>query len=230
MSLAGVTIAGGSDPEACAVRAREAGAKARAYEVMALAFAPPSDELARALGRHDGGLALPEVDPAALALEHTRLFVGPGKAVAPPYGSVYHDGGVLMGESTMDVLRRYSEAGLTFTPDRGELPDHVVAELSFLAVLAEEEGVAWSAGDEAAARAWLDRRGAFLWDHLAAWAPELSQRMLAATDEPFYRALAVSLRELVAVDLEYVTNLVAPSPAAGADAAGPSENQVTETQ
>jgi TorA maturation chaperone TorD len=215
--------------DACGARAREAAARARAYELLALAFAPPSGELAAALSRRDPALALPAVDPAALVLEHTRLFVGPGRAAAPPYGSLYHEGRGLMGESTLDVLRRYREAGLTFTPERGELPDHVVSELSFLSVLAEEEARAWEAGDEAGARGWLVRRGAFLWDHLGAWAPELSQRMLGATDEPFYRTLAVSLRELVAVDLEYVTSLVAP-PEEAAGGAERSEQHEADTQ
>jgi putative dimethyl sulfoxide reductase chaperone len=179
---------------------------------LALASAPPSEELAHAAAarRDEAPVVLPVPEPSSLVVEHARLFIGPGRVPAPPYGSMYHEGGVLMGESTADVLRQYREAGFAFAPGRGELPDHVMAELAFLSLLAEEEARAWDAGDDAAALRWLQRRGAFLWDHLAAWGPELSRRILDATDEPFYRAAAVSLRELVAVDLERVTDLVAP--------------------
>lgn len=230
MSTAGGAIAAGAPGHVWQARAREAAAKAGAYDLLALAFAPPTEELSRAVARGGGPIALPEADPAALALEHTRVFVGPGRAAAPPWGSVYHDGGVLMGESTMDVLRHYRQAGFTFAPERGELPDHVIAELGFLSVLAEEEARAWEAGDEPAAWVWLGRRGAFLCDHLAAWGPELSQRILSVTIEPFYRALAVSLRELVAVDLECLTNLVAAREEAARAAAAPTKGEVTDAR
>ncbi len=187
---------------------RGAAAKAGAYALYALAFAPPGEELRRAVRGYAGPLALPEPGPEDLVVEHTRLFVGPGRVPAPPYGSVYHDGHVLMGESTIDVLRHYREAGFAFAQDAGLLPDHVVAELSFLSVLAEEEARAWSEEGDGAARIWAGRRGAFLCDHLGAWAPELSRRMLAATPAPFYRVLAVNIRQLVATDLEDLVRAV----------------------
>lgn len=200
--------------------AREADRTAERYALLAHALGPPSSALAEAVARTNGPFALPPADPAELELEHTRLFVGPGRVPAPAHGSVYLDGGVLMGESTVDALRQYREAGFVLAPDAGALPDHVVVELSFLAVLAEEAARAWRAGDAAAARLWLGRRGAFLCDHLGAWAPALSEAILGATSEPFYRAVAVSLRELVATDLEYLLAAIdasgAPAPAGGA--------------
>lgn len=190
-------------------RAHGATETAGAYALYALAFSAPDDALREAMAKHRGAWSLPAADPAALVLEHARLFVGPGSVPAPPYGSVYHDGHVLMGESTMDALRHYREAGFALAPDAGVLPDHVVAELSFLSVLAEEEARAWGDGDAGAARTWMGRRGAFLCDHLAAWAPELCSRMLKATTEPFYVALATRLRDLVAADLEELRAAVA---------------------
>jgi TorA maturation chaperone TorD len=196
-------------------RAHSATEKAAAYALYALAFSAPDDALREVVAEHRGPWSLPAPDPGALVLEHTRLFVGPGRVPAPPYGSVYHDGPVLMGESTMDALRHYREAGFALAPDAAVLPDHVVAELSFLSVLAEEEARAWGEGDAGAARSWMGRRGAFLCDHLAAWAPELCRRMLEATTEPFYVALATRLRDLLATDLQELRAAVAdpaPSP------------------
>lgn len=187
------------------------------YASLAHAFAPPYANLAD--DRGSTGAALPTGDSAALEVEHTRLFVGPGRVPASPYGSVYLDGGALMGESTADALRHYREAGFVLAPETGMLPDHLVVELSFLSVLAEEAARAIGAGDWAAARLWLGRRGAFLCDHLGAWAPPLAEAVLAATNEPLYRAAAVSLRELVAADLETLLATVgdpAEAPAAPA--------------
>jgi TorA maturation chaperone TorD len=197
-------------------RAHSATEKAAAYALYALAFSAPDDALREVVAENRGPWALPAGEPGALILEHTRLFVGPGPVPAPPYGSVYHDGPVLMGESTMDALRHYREAGFALAPGADVLPDHVVAELSFLSVLAEEEARAWADGDAGAARIWMGRRGAFLCDHLAAWAPELCRRMLGATSEPFYVALGTMLRELVAADLEELRAAVAePTPLSG---------------
>lgn len=192
-------------------RWREAERVSERYALLAEAFGSPCGEPDRTRAPTAGPFALPSVDPAELVLEHTRLFVGPGRVPASPYGSVYLDGGVLMGESTADAARQYREAGFVLAAGAGGgLADHLVVELSFLALLAEEAARAWRAGDVPAARLWLGRRGAFLCDHLGAWAPALSEAILGATSEPFYRAAAASLRELVASDLEYLLAAVDP--------------------
>jgi hypothetical protein len=53
--------------------------------------------------------------------------------------------------------------------------------------------------------------------------PELSHRILEATDAPFYRSLAVALREFVALDLERLAGAMervdAPLPNAGPEPA-----------
>jgi len=48
-----------------------------------------------------------------LEVDYARLFVGPFNLMAPPYGSVYLEGGrQVMGASTADVQKRYRAAGL----------------------------------------------------------------------------------------------------------------------
>lgn len=73
-----------------------------------------------------------------LQLEYTRLFIndktGP---CAPLYGSVYLDGS-LMGASAEAVKAFYRETGFGFEAT-GELPDHLCAELYFLAFLSSLE-------------------------------------------------------------------------------------------
>jgi len=66
----------------------------------------------------------------ALKVDFARLFVGPYKLLAAPYGSVYLDSGrTMMGDSTLDVKNRYREAGLNTATNFKEAPDHITAEL-----------------------------------------------------------------------------------------------------
>jgi len=185
--------------------AGQADAAARAYGLLALAFDEPSRGLADEVAAPGAPFSLPAVDEAALVHEYHRLFVGPDRLPAPPYESVYRDGGVVMGESTSEVARRYREAGYALDPSVRGPPDHVETELAFMELLAGEEAAAWEQGDPIQAGRWQARQREFLAGHLACWAPELSGRILGATEAPFYRGLAVALREFVAVELERLT-------------------------
>ena len=188
-------------------RAEEARTRASSYELLALALSPPSVELAEAVSKADAPFALPTLSPVELIPEYHRLFVGPGSLPAPPYESVYREGWRVMGETTLDVQRRYEEAGCVFVPSFNELPDHVAAELGFMAVLCEEETKAWEAEDLSEALAWLRRERAFLDDHLTRWLSAFSERLLASTEVLFYRELAGTLREFITLDLERVVAL-----------------------
>jgi TorA maturation chaperone TorD len=196
-------------------RAEEALARASGYELLALCFNSPSAELAEAVSRAGLPLSLP-FDPRTLIPEYHRLFVGPGALPAPPYESVYREGWRVFGETTLEVKRQYEEAGYALDASFTELPDHVAAELAFMALLAEEEARAWEAQDASAAFSWLDRERAFLGEHLTRWLPDFCDRLLASTEDPFYRGLAVSLQEFVTLDAERVralTGLLEDAPA-----------------
>ncbi len=118
----------------------------------------------------------------ALEVEYNRLFVGPARPPAPPYESLYRDpGGLVMGPSAQAVQARYTEAGFAMAPDHRDLPDHVAAELAFMACLAAEGEATWP---------WQQRAAAFLTQHLAVWLPLFCQRVRAAGRHPFYPALA----------------------------------------
>jgi TorA maturation chaperone TorD len=188
-------------------RAEQARARASSYERLALGFGPPSAELTAALSEAEARFSLPALDLPVLIPEYHRLFVGPARLPVPPYESVYREGWQVFGETTLDVKRRYAEAGYTLDPSFIELPDHVAVELAFMALLAEEEAKAWEAQDTAAASAWLARERTFLDDHLSRWLPAFCDRLLASTETSFYRRLAVELREFVTLDAEGVKAL-----------------------
>lgn len=188
-------------------RAEHARTRASSYELLALGFGPPSRELAEALSKAEARLSLTALDLPVLIPEYHRLFVGPARLPVPPYESVYREGWQVFGETTLEVKRRYAEAGYTLDPSFTDLPDHVAVELAFMALLAEEEAKAWEAQDTAAASAWLARERTFLDDHLSRWLPAFCERLLASTETAFYRRLAVELREFVTLDAEGVKAL-----------------------
>jgi len=118
----------------------------------------------------------------ALLEEYERLLVGPGRAPCPPYESLWRtdaprrEQGRLMGASSADVTRLYGELGLRVRFDAHELPDHLVVEWEALAYALDH-----GAPDAAAA---LAR------EHLALWLPGFCAAVGAATEDPFYAALA----------------------------------------
>lgn len=141
-----------------------------------------------------------------LKVEYTRLFVGPGPAVAAPYESVYLDGtakgqpGTVMGESTLAVQREYDREGLQLSPDHRDLPDHVAVELEFLYYLCNAEAEAWRRGDPDEARRLRNRQREFLGRHLSRWLPELADRVARGSRHPFYRTLAALCLHYVRID------------------------------
>lgn len=70
-----------------------------------------------------------------LMIEYARLFVGPYSLIAPPYGSYYLDGGIVMGETTVAVKQIYELAGVMLNENFKDLPDHIITELEFLYII-----------------------------------------------------------------------------------------------
>lgn len=143
--------------------------------------------------------ALGEGDDALLDLEveFTRLTIGPLQIPAMPYASFYlSPARTLMTDETLDVRRRYLEAGVAVreldrTPD-----DHLGVELEFLHFLTLQAVQGQARGDEAACRDALARREAFLREHAARWMPAFADAFAGATQEPALRAAGALLRSV----------------------------------
>lgn len=103
-----------------------------------------------------------------------------------------------MGDCTMDVQRRMTEVGLT--PCDRTLPDHVSAELAFMAHLAAQEAAAWDNDDGEAALASLARQDSFLQDHLIAWLPQFCHRVLVGQPHSYYADLVHDAETFVTDD------------------------------
>jgi TorA maturation chaperone TorD len=94
----------------------------------------------------------------------------------------------------------YKAFGLQVAAARPELPDHVSAELEFVAVLLAKEAYArvqrWSAQAARSAQA----RRLFLREHLAPWFPRFAQRLAQHHRLDFYPAVAELVLGLLAVE------------------------------
>lgn len=139
----------------------------------------------------------------ALQVEFSRLFLGPFGVLAPPYGSVYLDGGrSLMGQSTADVVDRYKREGLDVAEDFHDAPDHVAAELEFVYFLHLKALQAAEDGRGDAASRYRDKRRQFLMEHLGAWISDLEKRIEENAQTEFFKDLTRAVTVLVQTDLE----------------------------
>ena len=125
-------------------------------------------------------------DTQELLVEYSKMFVGPSKLTAPPYGSYYLDKGQVMGKSTMAVKDCYGEAGFRVLDQVKEPPDHIAIEMNFLAQLTEREYQYLESGDQDQATRVLNMAGAFYLRHPANWVKEFAQKILDGTHHQFY--------------------------------------------
>ncbi|AGA68494.1 putative component of anaerobic dehydrogenase [Desulfitobacterium dichloroeliminans LMG P-21439] len=126
-----------------------------------------------------------------LKFEHARLFVGPFDLLAPPYGSIYLDGQRrVMGDSSVEVLQAYQEAGLKLSNEFKQPPDHIVTELEFVYFLIAKYL-------ETKDSQWLTRRDDFLDRYLKPWMKDFANRIASNSQSTFYKGLAHLTLELV---------------------------------
>ncbi len=93
-------------------------------------------------------------------------------------------------------------------PDTGP-PDHLGAELRFLALLCHEQCTAMSAGDAALALNWLERQRAFLDDHVLLWLPQHCGRIATFAATLYHRAMCELIANACRLDREDIEVLQA---------------------
>jgi len=186
--------------------------RADIYRILAECYRSPDEGFLRALGclGTPGEATLDRIVQAAatgeiakLQIDHARLFIGPYKLLAPPYGSVYLEDGVLMGNSTVDVEDFYREEGMEASDQ--EVPDHIAAELEFMYVLIGKEIEAVEAGDFDTANRYRQKQKAFLGVHLGAWTAEFADRVQQNAQTEFYRTLGLLTDQFVREDLQLLS-------------------------
>ncbi len=140
----------------------------------------------------------------SLAVEFTRLFVGPGKHI-PPYESVHHQlngggWGSLWGESTAEVNSFIKSAGLKLKQKYENLPDHISIELEFLSEVCKREAQACEENDYEGTLYILDMEKKFVARYLGRWTAAFCDKVIEETESSFYKAMANLTKDFVEME------------------------------
>ncbi|MDH3929893.1 MAG: molecular chaperone TorD family protein [Deltaproteobacteria bacterium] len=147
-------------------------------------------------------------DLDALSLDFSRLFLGPYKLHAPPYGSVYLDGErQIMGKSTLEVRNKYRESGLDISSDFRNPPDHIAAELEFMYFLILKEIEAIGNSDIDSTVSFLEKQRAFLREHLGAWVFDFAESIEEKAETGFYKNLARATKTFIEQNCDELSDL-----------------------
>jgi putative dimethyl sulfoxide reductase chaperone len=133
-----------------------------------------------------------------LSLEFARLFIGPVHPPVVPYASFYlSESRSLMTEETLEVRKRYLEAGLALK-DLHQIPDdHIAMEIEFLYYLTRQAIQGLENGREGEASKFLAMRNEFIKEHAALWVPLFVERIVESTTEGFFKGTAMLLQEFI---------------------------------
>lgn len=146
--------------------------------------------------------------------EYTKLFIGPGKAIAPFWESVYLDPReLLFTESTADVRKRYESEGYRVATAAHEAEDSITLQLDFLANLAQRTLQAFVDGDDDEYARLLDVQLSFERDHMLDWLPLFAERAQSVPSAHLYPALCNGVAHVMATDAELLEELIEMAPA-----------------
>lgn len=133
-----------------------------------------------------------------LAIEFARLFIGPNNPPAVPYASFYlSESKTVMSDVTIDIRKKYLEAGMAVQELYSIPDDHIGIELEFLQYLTERIIELFEKGQREEASNLNEMRDEFLKGHFSKWAPHFSDNIIASTNDDFYRGAAIMLKGCV---------------------------------
>lgn len=177
--------AGSFDP---AVIEEESAALGEYREILAPSGAPLGDSLSAYLSEVE---KISKGTLESIEFEYNRLFVGPGRLVAPPYESVYRtEHRIVMGDTTLAVRNAYHEIGFRMARETREPDDHIAAELTYLSLLQSRCLEALEEREIQEVRRLIRAEQAFLHGHLLIWVAEFCRMIQEGTRSAFFKALA----------------------------------------
>ena len=136
-----------------------------------------------------------------LKIDHSQLFVGPFELKAHPYGSVYlDDGRQIMGDSTLEVIKKYQAAGLNTDDKFKEPPDHISIELEFMYYLIFNSVEELKKDNLETVKKYYEQQEDFLANSLLSWAKEFSQAIIKNAQTEAYSDLAKLTAEFLSYD------------------------------
>ncbi len=197
-----------------AAEAEEAVARGAFYGSLAKAFGPVDEALVdgdvfqdlRKVGGHWSELAeslskLPEsldgapYEATGVAAERVRLF---DRGECPPYESSHREDADPLKDVVMaDVAGFYNAFGLR---PEGELPDHIVSELEFMALLCVKESGAILTEESEGLEVVRSAQVKFMGDHLGRWVDTFRTAIHDKSQVELYPLLADLLVDFIEVE------------------------------
>lgn len=147
-----------------------------------------------------------------LAVEYTRLFLGP-KGHIPPFESLYNyeegENRQIWGSATVDVKRIIESAGLSFRNDSGGIPDHIGIEFEFMQKLVGKEAELWDRKkDDSQLLKTVQLEKKFIDRHLEKWIPDFCQKVVKKAKLDFYKNIAKLTQDFIDCEKKEVKNLL----------------------
>lgn len=140
-----------------------------------------------------------EEDLLTLARDYQRLFIGPGRVLAPPHESVHLTRDRLVfDQQTREVRAAYRQFGRVAPALHREPDDHLGLELDFLAHLCLRTLDALDAGDEASVDATLATQQTFLTNHTLVFADKVTDLIAEHARTDFYRGVGLLVAGVLA--------------------------------
>ena len=190
----------------------------RVYTLLARAFSFPADELHR-LFRKEGmaeemkemmeglpfKLEFKGISPISrsqddIEILYTNYFDMP-MCPCPLYESYHRRGDVAREDVREELLRFYEHFGIGPSEKNRDYPDHLVAELEFMAYLSRKEAGAVKEGKETSQ--WRIAQRDFLARHLSRWVKRLNKVIQSKViDEPFYKGMSSFMVEFTGSHLK----------------------------
>ena len=137
-----------------------------------------------------------------LAIEFTRLFLGPGKHVSPHESVQIGQNGILNDATTVQVSRFIEVAGYQFKTDSKRYPDHICSEFEFMEALIGKQAEALADGDLEETETSQMLQDEFIQRHLVHWVPQFCDEIEQSAKLPLYKAVGRAVSAFIKMENE----------------------------
>ena len=146
-----------------------------------------------------------------LAIEFTRLFIGPGSHISPHESmqveARFGEKLSLWGSRTVEVKKFMQAARLKVDESFSGMPDHITAEFEFMQQLLLKEAEAWSEEDSELSANILKIEKRFYEEHLSQWVSNFCDRVIDAAGHPFYKQFSEVTKGFIDFEKETLRDL-----------------------
>lgn len=141
-----------------------------------------------------------------LSIEYAKLFLAPSR-LASPYESIQRGEERLWGDYTVKVNELYIKFGFKVDDSFKETPDHLSAELSFLAKLSELNAGYNRKGLKEERKGVLQVKKYFLKKHLLQWFPLFIDNVNKYSDYSYYKEMTKLLSLVLDDDMNSLKDI-----------------------